>query len=102
MWADDRFWLREMLVEKRHFLGRFQFEDDTMLSHHVEWLPQHASKLAKSIATRIRRRRAGSVDDTTDAMRAVACIRFVRPWFAGMVCTWLLCRPVESQSGVSY
>jgi len=28
---------------------------------------------------RIRRRRAGSVDDTTDAIRAVACIRFVRP-----------------------
>jgi len=27
---------------------------------------------------RIRRRRAGSVDDTTDAIRAVACIRFVR------------------------
>lgn len=39
MWADDRFWLREMLVERRHFLGRFQFDDDTMLSHHVEWLP---------------------------------------------------------------
>jgi hypothetical protein len=28
--------------------------------------------------SRIRRRRAGSVDDTTDAIRAVACIRFVR------------------------
>ncbi|MEQ1933337.1 MAG: hypothetical protein ABL962_05590 [Fimbriimonadaceae bacterium] len=27
---------------------------------------------------RIRRRRAGGVDDTTDAIRAVACIRFVR------------------------
>jgi hypothetical protein len=35
-------------------------------------------------ATRIRRRRAGSVDDTTDAIRAVACIRFVRLWF----CEW--------------
>ena len=32
--------------------------------------------------TRIRRRRAGSVDDATDAIRAVACIRFVRPWLA--------------------
>ena len=30
---------------------------------------------------RIRRRRAGSVDDTTDAIRAVACIRFVRRMF---------------------
>jgi hypothetical protein len=29
---------------------------------------------------RIRRRRAESVDDTTDAIRAVACIRFVRLW----------------------
>ena len=28
---------------------------------------------------RIRRRRAGCVDDTTDAIRVVACIRFVRP-----------------------
>ena len=31
------------------------------------------------LTTRIRRRRAGGVDDTTDAIRAVACIRFVRP-----------------------
>jgi hypothetical protein len=30
------------------------------------------------LTPRIRRRRAGSVDDTTDAIRAVACIRFVR------------------------
>ncbi len=32
--------------------------------------------------SRIRRRRAGSVDGTTDAIRAVACIRFVRPRWA--------------------
>jgi hypothetical protein len=31
-------------------------------------------------SSRIRRRRGGSVDDTTDAMRAVACIRFNRRW----------------------
>ena len=31
----------------------------------------------KSLTLRIRRRRAGSLDDTTDAIRAVACIRFV-------------------------
>lgn len=37
MWADDAFWLREVVVEKRHFVGRFVFDDDTMLSHEVEW-----------------------------------------------------------------
>jgi 8-oxo-dGTP diphosphatase len=37
MWADDRFWLREVLIEKRHFIGKFAFDDDTMLSHEVEW-----------------------------------------------------------------
>ncbi len=37
MWADDAFWLREVLIEKRHFTGRFAFDDDTMLSHEVEW-----------------------------------------------------------------
>lgn len=30
------------------------------------------------ITTRIKRRRAGVGNDTTDAMRAVACIRFIR------------------------
>jgi 8-oxo-dGTP diphosphatase len=38
MWEDDRFWLREVLVEKRRFIGRFTFDDDTMLSNEVEWL----------------------------------------------------------------
>ena len=38
MWADDRFWLREVLTEKKHFIGKFTFDDDTMLSHEVEWL----------------------------------------------------------------
>lgn len=38
MWADDIHWLSEMLVERRRFLGRFVFDNDTMLSHHVEWL----------------------------------------------------------------
>ena len=42
------------------------------------------AKWARSrLTSRIRRRRAGGVEDTTDAIRAVACIRFVRP---------LLCR----------
>ena len=39
----------------------------------------------ESLTLRIRRRRAGGVDDTTDAIRAVACIRFVeRSRFAGV------------------
>jgi 8-oxo-dGTP diphosphatase len=38
MWADDRFWLEEMLVRRRRFIGRFTFEDDTMLSNEMEWL----------------------------------------------------------------
>lgn len=38
MWADDRFWLAEVLVEKKHFIGRFLFDDDTMLSSDVVWL----------------------------------------------------------------
>jgi 8-oxo-dGTP diphosphatase len=37
MWADDSFWLREVIVDKKHFVGRFVFDDDTMLSHEVEW-----------------------------------------------------------------
>ena len=38
MWADDRFWLAEVLVEKKHFIGRFLFDDDTMLSSDVVWI----------------------------------------------------------------
>jgi 8-oxo-dGTP diphosphatase len=38
MWADDRFWLEEMLVARRRFIGRFTFEDDTMLSNEMHWL----------------------------------------------------------------
>ncbi len=38
MWADDRFWLEDMLVGRRHFIGRFTFDDDTMLSNEMEWL----------------------------------------------------------------
>lgn len=37
MWADDRFWLHPVLAEKRHFMGRFQFDGDTMLHHEVVW-----------------------------------------------------------------
>lgn len=37
MWADDAFWLREVLIEQKHFQGRFVFDDDTMLTHEIEW-----------------------------------------------------------------
>lgn len=37
MWADDIHWLAQTLIERRHFLGRFVFDDDTMLSHELEW-----------------------------------------------------------------
>ena len=45
---------------------------DSSSSVHGEWL------VVVGRTTRIRRRRAGGADDTTDAIRAVACIRFVR------------------------
>ncbi len=37
MWEDDRFWLHEVLAQKKHFTGRFAFDNDTMLSHELEW-----------------------------------------------------------------
>jgi 8-oxo-dGTP diphosphatase len=37
MWEDDRHWLAEVLVEKKSFIGRFVFDDDTMLSREVLW-----------------------------------------------------------------
>lgn len=36
MWADDRFWLGEMLSGQK-FRGWFVFDDDTMLTHRVEF-----------------------------------------------------------------
>lgn len=38
MWSDDRFWLGEVLVEQRRFVGKFLFDDDTMLTNEVVWL----------------------------------------------------------------
>ncbi len=38
MWADDVHWLAPILIERRRFIGRFVFDDDTMLSHAVDWL----------------------------------------------------------------
>jgi 8-oxo-dGTP diphosphatase len=37
MWADDIHWLAQTLIERRHFTGRFVFDNDTMLSQSVEW-----------------------------------------------------------------
>ncbi len=38
MWADDHFWLREVVVEKKHVRGRFDFDGETMTSNEVLWL----------------------------------------------------------------
>jgi hypothetical protein len=45
---------------------------------------RYSQRAQKCLTSRIRRRRAGSVDDTTDAIRAVACICFVRPWLVDL------------------
>ncbi|SKA80030.1 8-oxo-dGTP diphosphatase [Prosthecobacter debontii] len=37
MWSDDQLWLAGVLIEQKHFVGRFLFDDDTMLSHQVDW-----------------------------------------------------------------
>jgi 8-oxo-dGTP diphosphatase len=37
MWADDEHWLGRTLIERGHFVGRFVFDSDNMLSHEVEW-----------------------------------------------------------------
>jgi 8-oxo-dGTP diphosphatase len=37
MWADDRFWLKELLMERARFTGRFAFNGDQMIDGGVEW-----------------------------------------------------------------
>jgi len=37
MWADDRLWLRQTL-EGQHFHGYFVFDEDRMISQHLDWL----------------------------------------------------------------
>lgn len=39
MWADDKLWLHRMLTTPDHFSGRFHFDNDTMLTHEVQWQP---------------------------------------------------------------
>jgi 8-oxo-dGTP diphosphatase len=44
MWEDDRHWLAEVLIEKRHFIGKFLFDQDRMLSCEVDWLNPRPSE----------------------------------------------------------
>ncbi len=37
MWADDAFWLERTLLERNHFVGKFDFDGDRMISHQMEW-----------------------------------------------------------------
>jgi 8-oxo-dGTP diphosphatase len=37
MWEDDRFWLRELLVEGAVFAGRFRFDGELMEDGEMEW-----------------------------------------------------------------
>lgn len=37
MWADDRHWLRRMLLGAETFVGRFLFDGDAMLWHEIDW-----------------------------------------------------------------
>jgi 8-oxo-dGTP diphosphatase len=37
MWADDAYWLRELLVERRIFTGKFAFDGDKMIDAELKW-----------------------------------------------------------------
>lgn len=37
MWADDVHWLAQALAGEQGFVGRFVFDNDTMLSHEMVW-----------------------------------------------------------------
>ncbi len=37
MWEDDRFWLKELLIDLARFTGRFVFDEDKMLGGKMEW-----------------------------------------------------------------
>lgn len=43
MWADDRIWMPEFLAGRR-FSGRFLFDGDRMLGHHLDILPATADQ----------------------------------------------------------
>lgn len=37
MWEDDRYWLKELLVERARFTGKFRFDGETMEGGEMEW-----------------------------------------------------------------
>lgn len=37
MWADDQHWLHRMLTGTESFIGKFTFDGDAMLWHHIDW-----------------------------------------------------------------
>ena len=37
MWADDRFWLKELLIDRAKFTGKFVFDGDQMLVGEMAW-----------------------------------------------------------------
>jgi 8-oxo-dGTP diphosphatase len=39
MWEDDQFWLKELLVERARFTGRFRFDGEKMEAGEMEWNP---------------------------------------------------------------
>lgn len=41
MWADDQYWLHRMLTGQEHFMGRFIFDNDSMLFHEIDWIGEN-------------------------------------------------------------
>lgn len=37
MWEDDRFWLKELLIDRAKFTGKFLFEEDKLLAGEMTW-----------------------------------------------------------------
>ena len=37
MWQDDAHWLPQVLTERKKFIGNFVFDDDLMLTKHIDW-----------------------------------------------------------------
>ena len=37
MWEDDRFWLRELLIDGAVFTGRFRFDGECLVDGQMEW-----------------------------------------------------------------
>ena len=37
MWEDDRYWLKELLIDRARFIGRFRFDGERMDGGEMEW-----------------------------------------------------------------